>query len=331
VIHEAMRDIYERLKAAGYTPSFVRSLLPDWWEDKFAEVPSSRAYAEGVIARQLRLELSSLRDKHAKLQPQLHGGVRLKHRRGETDDDFTVAVTLGSRLATIASLCLDTPAQVDGLNAASIRKQILDTGAPWVGFSELLDYCWQVGIPVTSLRKLPQGARKPDGMAVWTESRPAIVISSARRQPAWHLFILAHELGHLVKKHIKQGEVGVDSDVKAQMTSTRKDEIEANAFAVELLSGDPNISFSPPGCRLNATQLANAARSIGQQLRIDPGFIALSYSRSQGFIPVGAAALNEISPTTDACALYRRFYERLDMDELAEDNQRAFEVLTEAA
>ncbi|MCL4552509.1 MAG: hypothetical protein M1305_02990 [Candidatus Marsarchaeota archaeon] len=43
--HPAMRDIYERLKLIGFTAAFVRScILPEWWEDKLADVPSNRQY-----------------------------------------------------------------------------------------------------------------------------------------------------------------------------------------------------------------------------------------------------------------------------------------------
>ena len=328
--HDAMSDIYDRLGKIGFQPSFVRScILPDWWEDKLAEVPANRAYAEAAIARHLDIALSDLRNKDARLERQSYASLKLKHRQGVTDDELQAAIILGKRLARIASLSVDTPVRMDNLSALAIRQEILDSGAPWVGFQELLEFCWRIGIPVIKLCRIPSGNKKPDGMAIWMEERPAIVVASGKKQPAWHLFILAHELGHIACGHLVKGQVSVDSQVKLEATD--REEEEANSFAVELLSGDPNLSFSPPRHRINAQQLADTAQSLGNKYKIDPGFIALSYSRSQGFIPLGAAALNELSPTADACAIYQNPYGHLNMDDLSEDNRHLFECLTEVS
>lgn len=327
---DAMRDIYERLQKLGFQSSFVRNcILPDWWHDKLATVPSNRAYAEAVIARHLGLELASLRDRSARLELSSGAALKLKHRQGATVNDFQVAVVLGERLAGITASSINTPVEISSLSASSIRQKILNTGVSWVGFEELLGFCWGVGIPVVNLCRIPSGNKRPDGMAVWAEDRPVIVIASGKKQPAWHLFILAHELAHIICGHLSSGQVSVDSQVKLETID--KEEEEANTFAVELLSGDPNLSFSPPPHRIDASQLAATAKSIGQKFQIDPGFIALSYSRSQGFIPLGAAALNALSPGANACGFYQKDYSHLHLDDLSEDNRHVFDCLTEVA
>ena len=133
----------------------------------------------------------------------------------------------------------------------------------------------------------------------------------------------------MVCGHLSKGQVSVDVQVKLEAADA--EEAEANAFAVELLSGDPDLRFSPPQYRINGAELAASARSIGKKYRIDPGFIALNYSHSQGFMPLGAAALNELTPEPDAFSLYKAPYDRLKMDDLTEDNRHVFERLTEAA
>lgn len=83
-----MRDIYDRLRRLGFTPAFVRGcILPDWWEDKLAEIPANRQYAEAVIARQLGIEMSSLRvqDAPLKFRPAAH--LKLRRRCDSTDED----------------------------------------------------------------------------------------------------------------------------------------------------------------------------------------------------------------------------------------------------
>ena len=331
LVHSAMRDIYDRLKPQGFDAAFVRScILPEWWEDKLAEVPANRQYAEAVISRQLGIEMSSLRDQNVPLKVRQSAHLKLKRRGGATDDDLKVARVLGERIARIAAATLDTPPVLDDLTAASVREKILASGVKWVGFHELLDFCWSIGIPVVHLcRKLPAHSRKPDGMAAWPEERPVIIIASGKKHPAWHIFVIAHELGHIALGHLSQGEVSIDSAV--DLESTGREEAEANAFALELLSGHPDLSFSPPARRINAHELARIAISIGEKFHIDPGFLMLSYSRGQEFYPLAQAALKVLDPEANACRLYQRPYERLSIETMTEDNRHVFECLTEAA
>ncbi len=326
-----MRDIYQRLREQKFDAAFVRKyILPEWWEDKLAEIPANRQYAEAVISRQLGIEMSSLRDKDAPLKFRPAAQFKLKSRGGATASDLRVARILGERIAKIAASTLETKPDLGDLDASSIRQTILASGAKWVGFHELLDFCWSIGIPVVHLcAKLPTGNKKPDAMAVWTEERPVIVIASGKTHPAWHIFIIAHELGHIALGHLSQGEVSIDSAV--EFDSGVREEAEANAFAVELLSGDPDLRFSPPPRRINARGLAAVAVSIGEKLCIDPGFLMLSYSRSQAFYPLAQAGLKVLSSEANACRLYQQPYELLSIDEMTEDNRHVFECLTEAA
>lgn len=328
--NKAMTDIYARLSKMGFTPTFVRGcILPDWWEDKMAEIPANRQLAEAVIARQLGIDMASLRDHNAPLKIRQAGQLKLKRRGAASLEDLKVARILGERIARIAASTLDALPDLHDLTAASIRQRILEKGVKWVGFHELLDFCWSIGIPVVHLCTLPSGNKKPDGMAVWTDERPVIVIASGKTHPAWHIFVIAHELGHIALGHLSKGEVSIDSAV--ELDSTQREEAEANAFAVELLSGHPDLSFSPPPRRFNARELASIAQSIGEKYKIDPGFMILSYSRDQDFYPLAQAALKVLNPEANACQLYQSPYERLSLDGMTEDNRHVFECLTEAA
>ncbi|HUV03636.1 MAG TPA: ImmA/IrrE family metallo-endopeptidase [Armatimonadota bacterium] len=329
MLSAAMRDIYDRLSQVGFDRKFVRDcILPEWWDDKLADVPAERAYAEAIISRQLGIDMSCLRDKNCELETRLRLPTRFKHRRGIGDKEYKVAGMLGWRLAKLASQCLQRPTSVADLNAAAIRGHILASGAPWVDLENLLGYCWSIGIPVVRLCPLPRGAKRMAGMAVWPERHPVIVIGSARRQPAWHLFIVAHELGHIVPGHVQQGEGRVDD--KVELEFSEKAEAKANEFAVELLTGDPYLYIKPPSRPLSSSELADAAKSLGSRMAIDPGFVALNYSWTEGSFDVGSSALNELNPGGTAHPLYNKFYSNLNLDELAEDNQHLFECLTGA-
>ena len=97
---------------------------------------------------------------------------------------------------------------------------------------------------------------------------------------------------------------------------------------MELLLGNPNTKFAPRFSWLTAAELAENAQSLGEELSIDPGVIALNYAWNQGFMEVGTAALNLLVPDADAAAQFRSHYHNLDLDSLPEDSRRVFECLT---
>ena len=58
-----MADIYAKLKPLGFDAAFLRrNILPEWWRDTLAAIPSNRQYAVMVLARQLGVTYSSLDD-----------------------------------------------------------------------------------------------------------------------------------------------------------------------------------------------------------------------------------------------------------------------------
>jgi hypothetical protein len=51
-----MRDIYQRLAAAGLKRRFLlEAVLPDWWDDALAKVPANRELAEIYLSKSLGL------------------------------------------------------------------------------------------------------------------------------------------------------------------------------------------------------------------------------------------------------------------------------------
>ena len=101
-------------------------------------------------------------------------------------------------------------------------------------------------------------------------------------------------------------------------------------FAVELVMGDPGMSFKPSSSYLSAQSLAEEAIRLGGKLKIDPGSIILNYSYFMNFYPVAGAALNLLYPNPDSIRKYRFHYSNLDLEELTDDNRRVFECLTQS-
>ena len=314
-----MKALYARLQAAGFSRSYVRKYaLPEWWRDESGLNPAGFAMGRGYIARYLGLSLEALQNPNSLIQcqyPDQSGLPKFKMSPKVGKVEVQWAACMAARVAELA--LKGTPKAVRQLpkDGVSPREAILRSGAP-LRADETLNYCRDTGVPVLHLSHFPSG-KKMDGLAASFNGRPAIVIAKNHKNHAWLSFILAHELGHIARGHLADAPFVFDEKIRHD--STEHEEIEANEFAVEMLSGDKNRKYVSD-LRLNASQLADAAIATGQAHKVDPGVIALNYAWHQGFMAVGQAALNLIEPEANAVDLIRRkLQERLCWDRLPEE------------
>ena len=170
----------------------------------------------------------------------------------------------------------------------------------------LVDYCWGIGIPVVHIANWPPKCKRMAALVASVEGRPVIVLSENHKPTAWLLFHVAHELGHVVCGHVSASEVLVDTEVDKE--SKDHEEVQANRFAVELLTGNANTRVQAAGRLPKAAELARDAEDHAARSGIDPGHFVLNYAASMGdtFWPVAIAALKVIEPHADAPALVRR-------------------------
>lgn len=317
-----MKNLYRRLSEVGLTRAFVRqTALPSWWEDEVAVNPSGYAQGLLLLSRHLGLDLRSLQDDHAVIRLRDFGACKYKKRADVSEDDLALARVMATRAAQLAAEAMTEPVAAVPSAACEIRQHILDSGVPWVGLQELLDYCWSVGIPVLHLDHFPRNARRPDGFAAQVRGRPVIVLCRKARYSAGLLFLLAHELGHIARGHIPGDGALIDEHIDEASQDT--EEKEANAFAVELLTGRADRCFVAAGRWPNAHELAQDARQLGRQRMIDPGHIVLNYAHGMGnsFFAVGNAALKLLEPRADAVGMVRaKLAGCLDWSRLPEDS-----------
>lgn len=327
-----MPRLYERLGGIGLTKKYVREqVLPSWWDDAAASNPAAYSEVLMLLSRHLGLDLASLRDDGA--DPKFGGDVRCKFmkRRDTTDDDLEVTRAIATQVATLAAVA--APAgEVPTQTASQIREQILAGGARWVDLENLVDFAWSIGIPVLHVSAFPPRTRKMHGLAARVQGRPTIVICLDRAQSGWLLFILAHELGHIMLGHVCDSEILLDEVVDPD--SGEPDEVAANAFALELLTGRADARVTAEGRWPNATALSARAQEIGRAHHVDPGHVILNYAHSMGgaFFAVANAALKLYEPNANAPAMIRRkLNEHLDWSNLPGDTSEYVARITRSA
>lgn len=313
-----MKKTYDKLATFGFPRAWVRrNLLPSWWDDEAAQTDAGLAEALLHIARTSGLDLSSIGSisEPAVAAP---AAVRFKRRSDAEPDQLEVARTIATQFARVVAAASPQVSEFAS-SARELREQLLENRS-WIDLEALVAHCWSVGIPVVRTTNFPTGVRKPDGLAVDVGGRRVIVLTTGRTGAPWILFLVAHELAHIALGHLKADSALVDSRVDRDDADA--EEAEANAWAVTLLSGEPDRAFRATVTWPNAHELARDAQRLATQLQTDPGFIVLNYAYSMGrdFFAVANAALKLIPGTAGGDAQVKRLArEQLDWSRLGED------------
>jgi Zn-dependent peptidase ImmA (M78 family) len=163
----------------------------------------------------------------------------------------------------------------------------------------LIATCWALGIPVVHLRVFPLDTKSMHAMVVTVDGRFAILLGRDASYPAPVAFTLAHELGHVLLRHLDGTSALIDLEDPATAHDADKQELEADAFALTLLTGssDPDIQTNVD--TFNATSLAAAVLDAGPRYRVEPGTLALCLAR----IPTQAnqSATQQVTVLWNSC------------------------------
>ena len=326
----AMNDIYRRLKPLGFDARFVRELLlPDWWLDELANVPANRAIAEATISRHLKISVDRLATADAELTIPSTVPVRLKSAtRGTNPEVVRPSIAIAQRTATLLVQSLSSElAKFECSTAQNIRQEILANHST-VTLESLVEFCWTHGIIVAHLDRLPKvtGFRKFDGLALFANDHPCVLLAEKKDAPAWLAFHLAHELGHLMCRHVTPGSALLP-DENLERIINDNDENEADAFANELLTGNssPNVNAV---YGMTAQKLAHTVLRVAPGKQIDPAVFALVYGHNADRMPVAVKALSLMQQDSGARDQIRRFLNQfIAMDNLTDTDAHLLENL----
>lgn len=327
---KAMSDIYRRLKLLGFDARFVRDLLlPDWWDDDLANVPANRAIAEATISRHLKISIDRLATADSELTIPSTVPVRLKSAtRGTNPEIVRPSIAIAQRIATllVQSLSSALP-KFECSTAHDIRQEILVSHSK-VTLESLIEYSWTHGIIVAHVDRLPKvtGFRKFDGLALFANEHPCVLLAEKNDAPAWLAFHLAHELGHLMCQHVTPGSALLPDENLERITND-SDENEADAFANELLTGDrsPNMNAV---YGMTAEKLASAVQRVATDKQIDPAVFALVYGHNADRMPVAVKALHLMDQHIGARDQIRRFLsQHISTDNLRDTDAHLLEHL----
>jgi len=295
-----IQSIYSALHRHGLSKKNLTSLMPEWWSAEIEVTPGAAQRAKIYLAKALSLQIRAFSEDPPRVAFDLPKEKRFKLSAKTSEDDVAVAVALAKSASRIALNAIANDHSPLPPSAAEIRGQILASGAPWVGLEQILELCWSNGVPVLHLAS-PLLGRKMDGIAMSIKGRPSIVLSNVRKQ-GFLLFHLAHELGHIALGHLSENGAIVDDEINKNESDEGRNfqEIEADRFAIELLTGNADTRLTLPRL-MQARSLADTATRFGRERQIDPTHAVLNVAHNNRKIfPLCVSAVKEISgKTTD--------------------------------
>jgi hypothetical protein len=285
-----------RLRSLGLTNAALQAAWPRWWSDEANESPSARVELAFSVARRLGLDPRSLLDDSNEPQFVWQEEARFKHLSGESDLERAGISSFGRAVA--ATLLEATPrstVSIAGADARSVRAELMRTGVPYIELGDLLALGWGAGIPIVDLRIFPWQRKRMAAMTARVRDRWAVLVGRESVYPAPVAFYIAHEFGHIALGHVPPDELMVDFDDAAEPADADTEEQAADAWALELLTGDsrPRV-LSETGSRPPARELARVASAAAVELAIEPGILAQCYGFSTGQWGTANGALKHI-------------------------------------
>lgn len=282
-----------RLKRAGYSDTAISAVWPAWWSDDAAKSRSARAELRFSIAKKLGLDPRFLLEND---EPRFVwiGESKYKHLRDETDWERLALSSYGIAVGKVLTRGARQEFSLEGMSAQRLRSLVLQRES-FVGLHNLLAISWSAGIPIVHLKILPLTRKRMCAMCVKTKTGYAILVGRDAKHPAKIAFYVAHEIGHILLGHLKTNAAIVDlGDPISMAKSSDEEELEADRFALELLTGMPSPKVYSTTDKFTATQLAQNALKTGHQLNIEPGTLALCLGFTTGRWRTTNAALNMI-------------------------------------
>lgn len=314
--------LIERLGTVGFVPSFAEQCLPEWWDVQAEESSSAWLQLRLDLAQQLSLDPFTLLQDEAELRFMNLGRTKFKHLALDEAQQRSINA-FASGLARILLAALPSPDYPVPSSAAELRRHLIpDDPGGWIGLGQLLTACYTFGVPVAQLTAMPAGIKGMAAVTIGQDNRAAIFVARKPLHPAQTTFFIAHELGHMALGHVHDGEAIVDASPMVEPDDgplfEDAEEAQADAYALELLTGKPALTVIADSGKGTAAELARIAIEAGQRLRIDPGLLLLSFGRSTGRWPQVTAALRQLpdynADTTQA--INRALRSQLDLGRL---------------
>ncbi|MGZ3273515.1 MAG: ImmA/IrrE family metallo-endopeptidase [Caulobacteraceae bacterium] len=275
MVDSATAKLRSNLKKAGLSEGAIDAAWPSWWSDEASTSSSARAELRFAVARKLGISPKALSEDRVEFV--WVDTARFKHLSNEGQAQKAALASFGVSVGRLVLHASRTEENREVPSAKELRAALLDH-APFIQLNGLLGACWALGIPVIHLRVFPLAAKSMHAMVVRVGERFAVLLGKDAQYPAPVAFTLAHELGHVALRHVKDAGAIVDLEDPVEGDGGDAEEQEADQYALSLLTGSPTPDIRTNIDRFGARQLAQAVLDRAHAVHIEPGTLALCYA-----------------------------------------------------
>lgn len=285
-------DLRQDLRSVGLSTPAIDAVWPGWWSDEADESASARAQLRLELAQRFGIDPETLFEG----PPRFVWEDALFKNLGDVTPRELIALSsfgsaVGRALWAQSGESADLPTSPLPLREAILRNHA------FVTLEGLLQACWGLRIPVVHLMVFPLREKRMHAMAVRAPRRAAILLGRKTAFAAQAAFYVAHELGHVALGHGASHSSVVDVGDPLAAENRDDDERAADAYALELLTGRPEIIVDPGTNQFNARSLADAVvRQTQSGDQVDPAVFALCAGHTTGRWDATFGALKLLPP-----------------------------------
>lgn len=288
------RELRTNLRRAGLTTSAIDAVWPEWWSTEAGESASASAELRFTLARRLGLAPSSLIEGPPRFV--WRDETRFKNLGTVSEHEAAVLASFSVSVGRYAIRAATPVAAIPpNMTARELRAALL-AGQAVVDLDALLATCWAFGIPIIHLAIFPLSQKRMNSVATRLGDRYAILIGRESRFPAQIAYFVAHELGHVLAGHVSDSAAVLDVEDPLRAEEEDDEELAADRFALELLTGSADPDIAVDRNEFTARQLAYAAMEAAGDHLVDPGVIALCLAHRTGQWRAAMGALKIIPP-----------------------------------
>lgn len=321
-----IEQIFDTLESAGYPRALQEHLLPEWVTSEVLNNNNTSKEIAVILAQRLGLKTSGLFAEHTSIESLRTHKPKYKRSIPAKSKNLSPITAIAVTVAEMVSFACTQPYIPLEQDTIKLRNSILETHkGKWIGLRNVLLTCWAHGIPVIHLSNLGNMVSKMDAMVVFANGRPNIVMSKNSRSWAWQLFILTHELGHCALGHVSPDEILIDEQLGSEsyaLSDPDNEEQAADKFAISLLNGRDDATYTASIKNINAQELSKVALDYGTAHKIDPGHIVLNYGNHNNQWQIANAAINYLERNTQPAnqLINELLWHQIDLSSLPEDS-----------
>ena len=316
----SFNTLMRRLSRAGFRRQFVTAaLLPDWWEDSYAQDSTVLPEIEIRVARFLNVPLGAVKNTDAPLLPPPYGHAQLRSIRDIDRDRLHPAIHAAVRVAeaVVRNLRYSSPAGSLFTDALEWRSFLTSGERRPVQLEDILHDLWQKRVPVIPMEVLPTPGFQ--GLACIVDGYPVIVLGHKYDEPGRIAFLIAHEVGHIVAGDCSPGTLVLDENEAVQDES--EGERAADDFAQRLLLGEATLEDLEISGR-DPKALARVAFELEIEKGVDASSVIYAWASRTLNYAVASLAVKALYRSVGARRQVRMMFdEHVDPDSASESDR----------